>query len=59
MDLLNEMKSDQQFIDELTYLNYRYNRQHSPDIKADTWVAVYGQNTYSMERRYLQELING
>jgi hypothetical protein len=46
-------------INELTYLNYKYNRNHAPDIKPDTWIAVYGQNTFAMERRYLKELIDG
>lgn len=44
----------QQFIDELTYANYKYNRQCSPE--AIGWETIFGTKTPLMEARYQAEL---
>ena len=44
----------QQFVDELTYANYKYNRQCSPDVTG--WETIFGPQTGRMEARYQAEL---
>jgi hypothetical protein len=41
-------------LDFLTYVNYRTNRNLSPDITPQQWTLVYG-DTAEMEARYQQE----
>lgn len=45
----------QAVVDELTYRNYRYNRQLRPDITPVDWARVYGETT-TMEERYQEEV---
>lgn len=42
-------------VDELTYRNYRHNRNISPNITVERWEKCYGPNTQAMETRYQQE----
>jgi len=42
-------------IDELTYINYKHNRQLSPEVTPERWVKVYGDNTLEMEKRLREE----
>jgi len=44
----------QQFIDELTYANYKHNRQSSPTITGGE--TIFGAKTPVMEARYQAEL---
>ena len=43
------------FVDELTYINYRHNRKISPSVSAERWERVYGPNAPAMEARYQAE----
>ena len=45
-------------IDALTYLNYKYNRQRSPDIAPEQWARIY-KDADMLEARYQQEIANG
>jgi hypothetical protein len=42
-------------VDELTYRNYKFNRDISPDVSADRWKKIYGAQSGPMEARYLRE----
>jgi hypothetical protein len=42
-------------IDNLEYINYKYNRQLEPDLKPETY-ACTSSNWAEMEKRYQQEL---
>ena len=45
-------------IDSLTYINYKHNRELSPDITPDRWALVYGEaEVKEMEKAYTQELL--
>jgi len=44
----------QQLIDELTYANYKYNRQCAPTMTG--WETIFGAKTPLMEARYQAEL---
>jgi len=44
----------QQFVNELTYANYKYNRQCSPIVTG--WETIFGAKTPLMEARYQAEL---
>jgi len=44
----------QQLIDDLTYANYKYNRQVSPHVTG--WETIFGTKTPIMEARYQAEL---
>ena len=43
-------------VDELTYANYRYNRQRSPDITPVQWRRVIPEFTDAMEARFQAEV---
>lgn len=46
----------QQFIDDLTYGAYRYNRLHRPDIPYLRWASVFGADTVEQcEARFQKE----
>jgi hypothetical protein len=45
----------QEMIDELTYINYRHNRELSPQISVERWAAIYGPKSEYMETRYQRE----
>ena len=40
-----------QLIDELTYLNYRFNRENAPQVTPLEWAAIY-HDAERMERRF-------
>lgn len=42
-------------VDELTYINYRHNRNLSPHISVERWELVYGAPAPAMEARYQAE----
>lgn len=42
-------------IDNLTYINYAYNRERSPDIKPSQWAKIY-PNADKLELRFQVEL---
>ena len=46
--------SDAQLVDELTYINYKHNRNHSPDRTPEQWARVY-PNAEALEKRYQDE----
>ncbi len=46
------------FIDELTYICYRYNRLRTPDITPEGWKCIF-PNADTMERRLQKEANNG
>ena len=50
-------KPNADIICELTYINYKHNRELSPEISPERWEKVYGESTPSMERRYTDELL--
>ena len=43
-------------IDDLTYINYKTNRDANPKIDAYRWQIVYGKQAIEMEKKYQQEL---
>ncbi len=45
----------QEFIDELTYSCYQFNRLRSPEISPDRWSKIF-QNADTLERRLQQEV---
>lgn len=49
----------QDLVDALTYSNYAYNRQRSPEITPQQWEKVFGQKTMMMEARYQQAQAHG
>lgn len=44
-----------ELVDELTYINYRHNRQISPHVSPERWAKVYGPTSKAMETRYQGE----
>lgn len=42
-------------VDELTYMNYAYNRRRTPGIAPERWKLVYGERVDGMEQRFLAE----
>jgi len=48
-----------ELIDELTYTNYKYNRDRSPEITPEQWKVVYGGRITKMEARYQHEKLMG
>lgn len=42
-------------IDELTYRSYRWNRQLTPDVKAERWELIFGPQAIDMEARFQRE----
>ena len=49
------LSTPQDLISELTYANYKYNRQRSPHITPAQWQVVFGEATTRMEARYQRE----
>ena len=45
-------------VDALTYRNYVYNRQRSPDITPEQWGKIY-KNVEALEAKYQKELAEG
>lgn len=45
-------------VSDLTYINYRHNRQISPHVTPERWEKVYGPSTKMMEFQYQRELAN-
>lgn len=44
-----------QAVDELTYINYKFNRIEYPEVSPQRWANVYGKNSESMEERFQKE----
>ncbi len=44
-----------EFIDELTYQCYVYNRLRSPDIKPEQWAGIFN-NVEALEKRFQTEV---
>lgn len=42
-------------INELTYANYRFNRQRAPELTPASWRRAIPEFTEAMEQRYQQE----
>jgi hypothetical protein len=49
-----QMDKLKEFIDELIYRSYKYNRQRSPEIPAEKWKTIF-QNATEMENRLQSE----
>lgn len=46
------------FVNDLVYENYRFNRQNSPETSVERWAKVYGlRETAEMEMRYQYDLL--
>lgn len=45
-----------EIVDELTYRNYKFNRDLSPDVEPARWKALYGKQSNALEARYMHEL---
>ena len=41
-----------EIVDELTYRSYAHNRQLSPDVAPERWMAVFGEGAAQMEERF-------
>jgi hypothetical protein len=51
------MKSYTQVIDDLTYINYKVQREDNPKVDPKKWELVYGKKTaQAMEKKYQAEL---
>ena len=46
-----------ELLDELTYMNYKYNRQRTPEITPEQWGKIY-RNVEALEARYQADLTN-
>ncbi len=44
-----------ELLDELTYANYKFNRQRSPDITPEQWSKIY-RNVGALEARFQADL---
>lgn len=44
-----------EFIDELRYANYRYNRRITPLVTIEEWRSIFGDATDAMEARFQAE----
>jgi len=53
--VMEEMVNPTQFISELDYINYRHNRNISPEVSVERWRRVYGPTADEMEARYQRE----
>jgi hypothetical protein len=53
------MQTPDDIVSDLTFLNYAYNRDRSPEITPERWAKVYGPNTETMEMRYQREKASG
>jgi len=42
-------------VDYLTYINYAFNREITPDVSPERWANIYGPKAEAMERRYQKE----
>lgn len=42
----------QKLVDDFLYLNYRYNRERSPDITPISWKLIYGEKVSLYEMWY-------
>ena len=47
----------QEFVSELTYRNYAFNRGHAPEIQPAEWRRVFPEFTEAMEARYQQDVM--
>ena len=43
-------------VDELTYRNYAFNRQRSPDVAPWRWIKIFGEAAAQMEERFQNEI---
>ena len=51
-----ENRSPADMVNELTYNNYSYNRERSPDITVEQWGRVFGESVArKMEARFQKE----
>ena len=55
MDGVTQKVTLNEAIADLTYINYRYNRQNSPDVSVERWAKVY-YHAKALEARYQTEL---
>lgn len=55
---LSEVDGIIDLVDELTYINYRYNREISPHITPERWEKSYGPQVRQMEERFQREIAN-
>jgi hypothetical protein len=49
------IRNPQQFVAELTYVSYRYNRDLAKEFSLERWARMYGPETAAMEQRYQAE----
>lgn len=56
MAFISKIDSLLGIVDELTYINYRHNRNLSPHITPERWEKSYGPQAKAMEERYQQEI---
>ena len=45
-------------LSELSYINYRHNRQVSPQVTVEEWSYIYGPIVWVWEERYQREVEN-
>ena len=55
----NGQMTPEDIVDDLTYINYAFNRDISPTITPEQWAKLYGPSTDKMEHRYQQEIFDG
>lgn len=55
----NGYQTPDDIVSDLTYRNYAYNRDISPDITPERWEKIYGPVTQAMEKRYQKEKAAG
>jgi hypothetical protein len=54
-----KMDDIQKIADDIIYLNYRFNRDRSPDISPERWKAIYGDKVNKFEVWYQADTILG
>jgi len=53
------MEHIKKIIDDCVYLNYRYNRERSPDISVERWKEIYGDRVDTYEIWFQADTILG
>jgi hypothetical protein len=48
--------NEEEVVNDLTYINYKHNREISPHVTPKNWELIYGEHAVKrMERAYTQE----
>jgi hypothetical protein len=54
-----KVKHIKDILDDMIYLNYRFNRESNPDISVERWKGIYGDRVDTYEVWYQADTIVG